>query len=353
MEPLALYYHPDVLAHDPGQHPEHSGRLRAIVETLEREAQTTPLQAPEPADLAQVTRIHAPSYVAALEEFIGKGGGPLTLDTAVSADSFPAALRAAGGAIAAATAVVVGEAQRAFALVRPPGHHARPAQAMGFCLFNNVAIAARELKVAHGVRRSAIVDLDVHHGNGSQESFYDDPTVLYVSTHEYGMVDMGGHRVPFYPGTGPLDETGTGDGKGTTINLPLPPGCGDDAYLAVLESVVLPALRRFRPELVLVSLGYDAHWADPLAQMQLTIGGYVAMVERLAAAADELCRGRLALVLEGGYDLDVLGHGVLATVRALRGEPWSDPVGAAPHQLPPQTVDPIVARARRLHRLDG
>ena len=343
MEPLALFYDDEVLAHDTGQHPERIDRLRGVVAALTQDGLTrdAPLRSPEPASVGQITRVHATSYVATVDRIVRNGGGQLDQDTVASPGSYRAALRATGGAVAAATSVLNGEAKRAFALVRPPGHHARPAASMGFCLFNNIAIAAREAQAVHGVGRLAIVDVDVHHGNGTQESFYDDGSILFVSTHQY----------PFYPGSGALEQTGHGEGAGATVNLPLPEGCGDAEYLAAIDQVVLPALRRYRPELLLVSLGFDAHWADPLASMQLTIAGYVAVMERLAAAADELCAGRLAVVLEGGYDLNALGWGTVAVCRALRGEPWQDPLGASPYAGHGLDVSPILDRARQIHGL--
>ena len=285
MEPLALFYHPDVLDHDTSRyqgHPERAARLKAVVETLERDGLGS-FRAPEPATASQLTRVHATGYVATVDRIARGGGGYFDPDTLASAGSFRAATRAAGGAIAAAVAVLTGEAKRAFALVRPPGHHARPAQAMGFCLFDNVAVAAREAQAVHGVGRVAIVDLDVHHGNGTQEIFYEDRDVLYVSTHQY----------PFYPGTGALEETGVGN----VVNVPLPAGCGDAEYARAMEQVVLPAVRGFRPELLLISVGYDAHWADPLAYMQLTTSGYVAAVEALCGAGDD-AGAPVALALE-------------------------------------------------------
>ncbi|HZR00720.1 MAG TPA: histone deacetylase [Chloroflexota bacterium] len=343
MEPLALFYSREMLEHDTGQHPERVARLEAIEAALTHSGLTarTPLREPEPAALGQITRVHATGYVATVDRLARGGGGQLDPDTVVSRGSYRAALRAAGGAVAAARAVVGGEAKRAFALVRPPGHHARPAAGMGFCLFNNVAVAARAAQAELGVGRLAIVDVDVHHGNGTQESFYEDPSVLFVSTHQH----------PFYPGTGALTETGAGPGAGATANLPLPAGCGDADYLACLDEVVLPLLRRHAPELLLASVGFDAHWADPLANEQLTIGGYVAIVQRLAAAADELCGGRLALVLEGGYSLEALAYGVLAVCQALRGDAWEDPLGASPYAARGPRVGPIVARARVIHGL--
>jgi acetoin utilization deacetylase AcuC-like enzyme len=346
VEPLALYYHPDVLEHDTGQHPERIARLQAIAQVLERDGLSAeaPFRTPPPASVEQIARVHAVGYVATIERLARGGGGQLDADTLASPGSYRAATRAAGGAIAAAGAVARGAARRAFALVRPPGHHARPGHAMGFCLFNNVAIAARELQAAHGLGRVAIVDVDVHHGNGTQESFYDDPTVLFVSTHQY----------PFYPGSGALNEVGVGAGRGATVNLPLPAGCGDAEYGLAVERVIGPALRRFAPELILMSVGFDAHWADPLAQMRLSIAGYVQIVERLAALADELSGGRLALVLEGGYSLEALAYGTLAVARALRGDVWDDPLGDPPGAVlsDGQRIAPILEAARQIHGLE-
>jgi acetoin utilization deacetylase AcuC-like enzyme len=343
VEPVALFYHRESLEHDTGPHPERVARIRAITEVLNEEGLTraSPFREPPPATLEQVTRIHRTGYVASVERLARQGGGALDVDTVLSSGSYRAALRAAGGAVAATTAVLRGEARRAFSLARPPGHHARPAMAMGFCLFNNVAVAAREAQATLGVGRVAIVDLDVHHGNGTQESFYDDGTVLFVSTHQY----------PFYPGSGGINEIGEAGGRGATLNIPLPAGCGDAEYQAALNRVIVPKLERFRPELLLLSLGFDAHWADPLAMMQLSIGGYVAMVERLASLADAFCQGHLALVLEGGYNLEALAYGVLAVGRGLRGEPWADPIGPAPTRPPVANVDRILDLTRELHGL--
>ena len=330
---MELYYHPDSLAHDTGGHPERIARLRAVKQVLDDAGLAT--SEPEPATAEQVARVHDAGSVAEIERITRQGGGALDVDTVVSEGSYRAALRAAGGAIAAARAALDGG--KGFALGRPPGHHARPGMAMGFCLFNNVAVAAKAAQVEHGVGKVAIVDLDVHHGNGTQESFWEDPSVLFVSTHQY----------PFYPGSGGINELGAGAGRGATLNLPLPAGCGDAEYLAAVERAVLPKLERFKPELLLLSLGFDAHWADPLAMMQVTIGGYVAMVERLAAVVD----GRLGLVLEGGYNLEALAYGVLAVSRSLRGEPWEDPIGPAPTRPPVGDVERVFATARALHGL--
>ena len=198
---------------------------------------------------------------------------------------------AAGGLCNVVGAVLQGEAANGFALVRPPGHHATPDRAMGFCLYNNVAIAARAAQAEHGLERVLIVDFDVHHGNGTQDAFYEDGSVLFFSTHQY----------PFYPGTGHWRETGSGRGAGTTVNVPMPAGVGDSGYFEAFDTVLAPIARRFQPQFILVSAGYDAHWNDPLAGMHLSIPGYAALIDRLLVLADELCGGRMVLTLEGGY----------------------------------------------------
>ncbi len=332
-----------MLNHDTGRHPERADRLRAIHRGLELSGITrqSPLITPDLANVDQVCRIHSVGYIASVERQVRNGGGYLDADTIVSPGSFQAALRSAGGAIAAMRSVVNGTSQYAFALGRPPGHHARPRTAMGFCLFNNVAIAAREAQATLGIERIAIVDIDVHHGNGTQESFEEDPTILFVSTHQF----------PFYPGGGSVHEIGIGAGRGRTVNVPLPRGSGDDVYRAAVERVIIPALYRHRPELILVSIGYDAHWSDPLAQMRLSIAGYVAVIGQLLEAADDLCEGHLALVLEGGYDLDALASGVVATCRLLRSEPWDDPIGQQKPLVGVADIEETLAMMRSIHDL--
>jgi acetoin utilization deacetylase AcuC-like enzyme len=226
------------------------------------------------------------------------------------------ALLAAGATADLALRVARGEARRGFALVRPPGHHAESSEAMGFCLFNNVAVAARALTAEAGVQRIAIVDWDVHHGNGTQHLFEAERDVLFVSLHQF----------PLYPGTGALGEQGSGPGEGSTVNFPLPPGCGDPEYAAVFGGVVLPILEEFRPEVILVSAGFDAHEQDPLAQMRVTSAGFRWLAERLCALADDVCGGRVVLALEGGYDLDALGESVYGVVTALAGNRAGDRV---------------------------
>lgn len=263
------------------------------------------------------------------------------LDTYATPASYGVARLAVGGAVAAARAVLEGRVGAALAGLRPPGHHATPSQAMGFCLLNSVAVAARYAQQAHGVGRIAIIDYDVHHGNGTQEVFYADPSVLYVSLHQS----------PLYPGTGHATETGTGDGQGATVNVPLPSGVGDAGYVAAFEQVVAPVTERFAPELILTSVGFDAHWADPLAQMGLSLNGYARLARRLIALARRLCGGQIVFVLEGGYNLAVLGPAWADVARSLLDEPAEpDPLGPAPSPEP--DIEPLLARIRRLHGLE-
>ncbi len=345
MTRLALFTHPDSLRHDTGGHPERVARMHAIQRVLAEDELIArhPLRTPTLATREEIVRVHEAEYVNRVARMAAQGGGQFDVDTVLSEGSFDAAAAAAGGAIAAVEAVLAGDAARAFALGRPPGHHARPATAMGFCLFNNVAIAAQAARDRYGLRRIAIVDIDVHHGNGTEESFWDDAGVLFCSLHQY----------PFYPGSGALNDIGTGAGRGSTLNVPLPSGCDDAIYTAALEQVVIPALSRFDPELLLLSIGFDAHWADPLASMHLSIGGYVGLVDRLAAFADRACAGRLVLVLEGGYNLEALAYGTLAVARSLAGMEWSDPLGRSRGFVPVMPVEPLFAALRRVHGLGG
>jgi acetoin utilization deacetylase AcuC-like enzyme len=271
-----------------------------------------------------------------------RGGGWLDMDTVMSSGSYEAALYAAGGAIEAVAAVMGGEVNGAFALVRPPGHHATAGEAMGFCLFNNVAIAAKSALMKFGLQRVLIIDFDVHHGNGTQEAFYDNPGVLYISTHQY----------PYYPGTGRIEETGRGPAEGTNINVPLPAGCGDAEYEQVFEEIIVPASRRFTPQLILVSAGYDPHWADELASMQVTVTGFARITAIIRGLADELCTGRLVFCLEGGYNLAALAASVKATFEVLLGENGTeDPLGAPPRQFAPN-IGSLIAAVKKTHGLD-
>ncbi len=293
----------------PGPHPERPERLDAARAGLARAAGDRRLSLPaRPATREEIEAIHRGGYVSDLERAIGHGSGHLDADTYYSPDTRDAAWHAAGGAIELATALVGGRARRGFALLRPPGHHAEADRAMGFCLLNNVAIAARAAQRA-GAERVAIVDWDVHHGNGTQHVFEEDPSVLFVSLHQW----------PLYPGTGAPTEVGRGAGAGTTCNLALPAGSGDEVYGEAFRSVVLPLLRAHRPDLVLVSAGFDAHARDPLASMSLSDAAYGAMASALCAEAEALGHGRVGFLLEGGYDLDALEASVAATAAAALG----------------------------------
>ena len=292
--------------HDTGMHPENPGRYRAILAAL-RDAgmldQGRDLPH-EPASDEAILRVHTAAHLHLLKSIAAQGGGWIDADTMVAPDSLDVARRAAGGAIAAADAALAG--RRAFALGRPPGHHATATHAMGFCLLNSIAIAAAHAR-HHGAERVAIIDWDVHHGNGTQDIFYEDGDVWYVSIHQH----------PLYPGTGYPNETGRGAGAGATANYPLPPGTGDAEWLATYDARVAPFIEASRPDLILLSAGYDAHLDDPIGGCRVSDDGFAALVARTRDLADRLCDGRLAVVLEGGYDPDALGRCVVRTVRAL------------------------------------
>jgi acetoin utilization deacetylase AcuC-like enzyme len=327
---VAVVEDPRYREHDgPPGHPERPDRLVAVGEALEaRRAALTAISARE-ADDSELRRIHGARHLAHIAEATRLAPVRLDADTYANAHSERVARLAAGGAIDLVRAVASGRAHAGIAAVRPPGHHAEASQAMGFCLFNNVAVAARAVQAELGVGKVLVIDWDVHHGNGTQHSFEDDPSVLYFSTHQF----------PHYPGTGDWHEIGSGRGEGATVNVPMPAACGDAEYLAVFERVLAPIARHFAPELILVSAGFDAHRDDPLASMDVSAAGYYGMAARARALADELCGGRIACVLEGGYAMSGLREGVAALVEAL----------AAP--ATPATPEQAVASSSRAARL--
>jgi len=336
-----LIAHPEYRRHitAPG-HPERPERLVAIEALLHR----TPLwdacdhPEPEPVDEEILAGVHTRPYIRTVREVAASGGGVLDPDTPVGPASYAVARRAAGGARLAVDRVAGEEGGTAFALVRPPGHHAGAAAGRGFCLFNNAALAARHAREGRGIQRVFILDWDVHHGNGTQEIFYRDPAVVFCSLHQEA----------WYPGTGALEETGDGPGEGTTINIPLPAGIGDGGYRHLFEEVVLPLLRAVAPGLIVISAGYDAHHADPLGGMVMTAEGFGALAQLVRAAAGPT---PIVALLEGGYDLPALASSVAATLEGLTGldadlSPERQAVDEAPFGV-------ANARARAVRRIVG
>ncbi|MCA9585424.1 MAG: histone deacetylase [Myxococcales bacterium] len=306
MKDAVLLSDPRFFQHRAGAyHPERPERLDAARAAVEQSRLAFMPLEPRLATAEELARVHTPAFVEWLASMEGKQAF-IDADTFVSPRSAEIARLAAGGTVAMVDALVDGPLRRGVALVRPPGHHARADQAMGFCLLNNVAVAAAHAR-ARGLGRVAIIDWDVHHGNGTQEMFYDDPSVLYVSTHQF----------PFYPGTGAVLETGTGEGTGHTVNVPLTAGGGDGVFRGAFERIILPVLDEFAPDLVLVSAGFDASARDPLAEMTLTADAFGWMARELRRVADRHAGGRIALVLEGGYDLIALETGLLAATRGI------------------------------------
>ncbi len=335
---------PNHVEHAVEGHSEGPERLEATLSLLEECGLLDRLERIEPRDATdeELASTHSPEYIEGLRRACAQGGGWFDPDTYVVAGSCGAARRAAGACLAAVDAVLSGGVRSAFCAVRPPGHHARSGQAMGFCLLNNIAVAAHYALRHHGLERVAIVDIDVHHGNGTQDAFYGEPRVLYCSIHLY----------PFYPGTGRPRETGAGTATGTNVNVPLPAGCGDAEHLAAFDAIVGPVVRRFRPQLVLVSCGFDGHFADPLAMMSLSVDGYGDLAGRLRALAEELCDGRVIFVLEGGYDQIALPWGIRRVLEVLLGEsPTPDPLGPLPNPRAPD-IETLLREMRRLHALD-
>jgi acetoin utilization deacetylase AcuC-like enzyme len=319
----AYLYDPIYLEHKRDGHVESPDRLEQISLALDQTGMRQRLIsiAPRPITLERLARAHTAEYIQQVKSIAERGGGGLMGrgdETYLAPKSFEAALLAAGAVVTGVEAVLHGDVQNAFALVRPPGHHAFADHGEGFCLFNNVAIAAKTARAELNIDRVLIVDFDVHHGNGTNAIFTSDPSVLFCSTHQWGI----------YPGTGHWQDVGSGQGVGYSVNVPMLPGWGDDAMLSVFDELLAPIARRFQPQLILVSAGYDPHWTDRLGSMLMTDLGFFHLATRLVNLANEMCGGKLVLTLEGGYGLEGLAYGVTASFAALLGDKeYSDPIG--------------------------
>ncbi|XP_027340409.1 histone deacetylase 14 isoform X1 [Abrus precatorius] len=351
------------MGHNQESHPESHFRVPAIVDALEemkltpkfRGSEVIELQHFEPASVDDIASVHARTYVSGLEKVMDQalekglifidGSGP----TYATASTFQESIIAAGAGLALIDSVVAGskikgDAPTGFALIRPPGHHAVPQGPMGFCIFGNVAIAARYAQRVHGLKCVFIIDFDVHHGNGTNDAFYDDPDIFFLSFHQDGS----------YPGTGKFDEVGSGDGEGTTLNLPLPGGSGDTAIRTVFDEVIVPCAQRFKPDIILVSAGYDGHVLDPLANLQYTTATYYMLTSSIKQLAKDLCGGRCVFFLEGGYNLKSLSYSVADTFRALLGDrslasEFDDP--NILYEEPSTKVKQAIQRIKHIHSL--
>ncbi len=361
---VALLYDPAVQQHRPPDgHPERPARVQAVMDLLQQSGTLERLtRLPvTPATRAQIELVHAPEYLDIVEQVVSEGGGPFAerivyqgrsyVDTSgkgtvASAGSLEAATAAAGASIGAVDAVMAGGMDASFAVVRPPGHHAPPDRAMGFCILNNAAIAAAHAVAEYGLSRVLLVDFDVHHGNGTQDCFYQSPEVLYFSTHQS----------PAYPFTGAVEEVGAGAGVGFTANVPLPPDVGEAGFLQAFDTILRPLARRYQPELVIVSAGYDAHWRNSRyvqgIRERLTVRGLAALSQSLREIADAYCPGRLVGILEGGYDLASLAYGVLGTLRVWLGDiEVDDPLGPPPTPAQEPDITPLLEQVKRAHGL--
>ncbi len=340
---LALVSHSTYLDHDEPSHPECAARLRSINSAIAADTQLSALLQPlEPrrATDAEILAVHQAGLLHQLEHMAADGGDWADPETYVLPNSVEIARLAAGGALAAVSAVLDQRVDQAFALIRPPGHHATPSTAMGFCLFNNAAIAAQFARDQYGLERVAILDWDVHHGNGTQDIFENDPHVLYISTHGW----------PLWPGTGHWREMGGQAGAGSILNLPLPPLTGDMGFDMAFRQVIAPAIQSFRPQLLIVSAGYDAHIQDPLGSLAVSTAGYANLAAIVYNLAAEVCDGRLVGLLEGGYNLEALAHSVVATLRTWLQLPHGASAHAATH-IPEPDLTPLINALRAAHPL--
>ena len=337
-----IVFDPVFLMHNQTGHPENAKRLESIISRLKEKSlidKVTQLKS-RLAEIDEIAICHTKEYVEHVKIFCEKGGGYFDPDTYSNQYSFMAAATAIGSSIDLTKAVIRGELRNGFALLRPPGHHALANRSMGFCLFGNIAIASKIALSQPEIGRVAIVDFDVHHGNGTQALIGDDPNILFISSHQY----------PFYPGTGSSREIGTDAAEGTIVNIPLQAGVGDEGFKIVYEKVIIPSLKRFKPDIILVSAGYDAHWDDPLANLNLSLNGFNQISRELIKCAEEICFGKIIFFLEGGYNLDVLGNGVANTLRSLLGiESFEDPLGKTNYQEP--DIKKIVNELISIHKL--
>ncbi|EEF46048.1 Histone deacetylase, putative [Ricinus communis] len=358
-----IYSVAPAMGHNQESHPESHLRVPAIVTALEKMELSAKFRGPEiielqhfkPASAIDIASVHAKAYVAGLEKAMDQASqeGIIFIDgtgpTYATATTFQESLMAAGAGLALVDSVVAASNNSqnpptGFALIRPPGHHAIPKGPMGFCVFGNVAIAARHAQRVHGLKRVFIIDFDVHHGNGTNDAFYDDPDIFFLSTHQDGS----------YPGTGKIDEVGQGDGEGTTLNLPLPGGSGDVAMRTVFDEVIVPCAQRFKPDIILVSAGYDGHVLDPLASLQFTTGTFYMLASNITQLAKDMCGGRCIFFLEGGYNLDSLSYSVADSFRAFLGETslaseFDNP--AILYEEPLTRVKQAIQKVRHIHSL--
>lgn len=337
----ALAYVP-ARAHTQPFHPENHMRVEGLLQFFEEQGVLPELSLldAKAADAGLLAQVHTRGLLEEIRLACSRGVERLDPDTYITPQSYELARLAAGACCVATDAILGGTVANGLAVVRPPGHHAEHDSVGGFCLLNNVAVAARHAQLAHNKQRILIVDFDVHHGNGTQDIFYNDEKLLFISLHLF--------HPYFYPGSGAANEVGEGRGRGFTVNIPFPAGVGDTGYAGAMEQIILPKVRSFAPEMILVSAGFDAHWQDPLARAQLSLRGYAQMIRQLVSLAGELCDGRILFVLEGGYRLEALQYGLLNIVAALLGrdDVW-DPLGPAPEAE--SDVTDLLGRLQRLH----
>jgi len=338
MGKTAVVVDPEYLKHFPGEdHPERPDRIQVLLQLaggLSR--QKFQLLPPRAASRTDIEHTHGADHVRLVESTSRVNRYALDGDTITCRDSFGVGLLAVGGFLNLLDSIAAKDSRNGFALVRPPGHHALRNRAMGFCLFNTMAVGAEYLKRVHGAKKILIMDWDVHHGNGTQDAFYEDPSVLFISTHQF----------PFYPGSGAVNEVGVNAGAGFTINVPLPAGCGDAEYLQVFEQVVVPAAEKFAPEWILVSAGFDPHRRDPLGGMGVTEAGFGAMAQKLLVLAERFADGRIAFLLEGGYDLAGLRDSVAAVLEAMQSRQDDQPQTL---QMTQSRIEPLLHRILQVH----